>query len=116
HKIKAEATRRTKEARAKILRIMAQDIDKPRADLSKYAPRIETIKINPDKIGALIGPGGKTIKGIVAETGAEINIDDDGSVHIYATSPECMAGAYENIGGKSREIEVGQTYHGRVVS
>ncbi|HSV63914.1 MAG TPA: KH domain-containing protein, partial [Chthoniobacterales bacterium] len=62
-----------------------------RADLSKYAPRIETIKINPDKIGALIGPGGKTIKGIVAETGAEINIEDDGSVHIYATSPESMA-------------------------
>src|SRR5437016_6582219 len=53
-------------------------IDKPRTELSKYAPRIETIKINPEKIGALIGPGGKTIKGIVAETGAEINIEDDG--------------------------------------
>jgi polyribonucleotide nucleotidyltransferase len=116
HKIMAEATMRTKEARTKILGIMAQAIDKPRADLSKYAPRIETIKINPDKIGALIGPGGKTIKGIVAETGAEINIDDDGSVHIYATSPESMARAKEIIGGMSREIEVGQTYHGRVVS
>ncbi len=95
---------------------MAKTIDKPRADLSKYAPRIETIKINPEKIGALIGPGGKTIKGIVAETGAEINIEDDGSVHIYATSPESMARAKEIIGGMSREIEVGQTYHGRVVS
>src|SRR5204863_8785366 len=88
HKIMAEATFRAKEARTKILGIMAQTIDKPRPDLSKYAPRIETIKINPEKIGALIGPGGKTIKGIVAETGAEINIQDDGSVHIYATSPE----------------------------
>ena len=116
HKIMAEATMRTKEARTRILGIMAQAIDKPRADLSKYAPRIETIKINPEKIGALIGPGGKTIKGIVAETGAEINIDDDGSVHIYATSPESMARAKEIIGGMSREIEVGATYHGRVVS
>jgi polyribonucleotide nucleotidyltransferase len=116
HKIMAEATMRTKEARTKILEIMAEALDKPRADLSKYAPRIETLKINPEKIGALIGPGGKTIKGIVAETGAEINIEDDGSVHIYATSPESMARAKEIIGGMSREIEVGQTYHGRVVS
>ena len=84
--------------------------------LSKYAPRIETIKINPEKIGALIGPGGKTIKGIVAETGAEINIEDDGSVHIYATSGESMARAKEIIGGMTKEIEVGKTYHGRVVS
>ena len=83
----------------KILDIMTGVIDKPRADLSKYAPRIETIKINPEKIGALIGPGGKTIKGIVAETGAEINIEDDGSVHIYATSGESMARAKEIIGG-----------------
>ncbi len=116
HKIMAEAIGRAKEARTKILGIMATALDKPRAELSKYAPRIETIKINPEKIGALIGPGGKTIKGIVAETGAEINIDDDGSVHIYATSPESMARAKEIIGGMSREIEVGQTYQGRVVS
>jgi polyribonucleotide nucleotidyltransferase len=116
HKIMAEAIGCAKEARAKILQIMRSAIDKPRAELSKYAPRIETIKINPEKIGALIGPGGKTIKGIVAETGAEINIDDDGSVHIYATSPESMARAKEIIGGMTREIEIGQTYQGRVVS
>src|SRR2546423_11906813 len=106
----------SKEARTKILDVMPSALDKPRPELSKYAPRIETIKINPEKIGALIGPGGKTIKGIVAETGAEINIEDDGSVHIYATSPESMARAKEIIGGMSREIEIGQTYHGRVVS
>ncbi|MDQ6940739.1 MAG: S1 RNA-binding domain-containing protein, partial [Verrucomicrobiota bacterium] len=116
HKIMAEATFRAKEARTKILGLMNAAIDKPRADLSKYAPRIETLKINPEKIGALIGPGGKTIKGIVAETGAEINIEDDGSVHIYANNPESMARAKEIIGGMSREIEVGQTYHGKVVS
>ncbi len=116
HKIMAEAISRAKEARTKILGIMTATIDQPRSDLSKYAPRIETVKINPEKIGALIGPGGKTIKGIVAETGAEINIEDDGSVHIYATSPESMARAKEIIGGMTKEIEIGQTYHGRVVS
>ena len=77
-KILAEAIQRAKEARSRILEIMSSALDKPRAELSKYAPRIKTIKINPEKIGALIGPGGKTIKGIVAETGAEINIEDDG--------------------------------------
>ena len=116
HQIMAEAIGRAKEARTKILGIMRGAIDKPRAELSKYAPRIETIKINPEKIGALIGPGGKTIKGIVAETGAEINIEDDGSVHIYATSGESMARAKEIIGGMTREIEIGATYQGRVVS
>ena len=116
HKIMAEAIVRAKEARTKILGIMRAKIDKPRAELSKYAPRIETIKINPEKIGALIGPGGKTIKGIVAETGAEINIEDDGSVHIYATSGESMARAKEIIGGMTKEIEVDQTYQGHVVS
>ena len=116
HKIMAEAIQRAKEARTKILGIIRGTMDKPRAELSKYAPRIETIKINPEKIGALIGPGGKTIKGIVAETGAEINIEDDGSVHIYATSGESMARAKEIIGGMTKEIEIGQTYQGRVVS
>jgi len=116
HQIMAEAIQRAKEARTKILQIMRGALDKPRAELSKYAPRIETIKINPEKIGALIGPGGKTIKGIVAETGAEINIEDDGSVHIYATSGESMQRAKEIISGMTREIEIGQTYQGRVVS
>jgi polyribonucleotide nucleotidyltransferase len=116
HQIMTEAILRAKEARTKILEIMGSALDKPRPELSKYAPRIETIKINPEKIGALIGPGGKTIKGIVAETGAEINIEDDGSVHIYATSGESMARAKEIIGGMTKEIEIGVTYQGRVVS
>ena len=116
HSIMAEAIQCAREARTKILEIMRGTLDKPRTELSKYAPRIETIKINPEKIGALIGPGGKTIKGIVAETGAEINIEDDGSVHIYATTGESMARAKEIIGGMTREIEIGQTYQGRVVT
>src|SRR5207237_1099677 len=101
-KILGEAIQRAKEARSKILELMRGALEKPRPELSKYAPRIETIKINPEKIGALIGPGGKTIKGIVAETGAEINIEDDGSVHIYATSGESMARAQEIIGGEEK--------------
>ena len=116
HKILGEAVHRAKEARIKILGLMAEALAQPREQLSKYAPRIETLKINPEKIGALIGPGGKTIKGIVAETGAEINIEDDGSVHIYATSGESMARAKEIIGGMTREIEIGAMYQGRVVS
>jgi polyribonucleotide nucleotidyltransferase len=116
HKIMAEAIARASQARSKILQIMRGVLDKPRPQLSPYAPRIETIKINPEKIGALIGPGGKTIKGIVAESGAEINIEDDGSVHIYATSGESMARAKEIINNMTREIEIGHTYKGRVVS
>src|SRR5437667_10571008 len=116
HQVMTEAIQRAKDARMKILAINQNALEKPRRELSKYAPRIETSRINPEKIGALIGPGGKTIKGIVAETGAEINIEDDGSVHIYATSGESMARAKEIIGGMTREIEIGQTYQGRVVS
>src|SRR6184192_50633 len=72
HKIMAEAIQRANQARTKILQIMRSTLEKPRPELSKHAPRIEMIKINPEKNGALIGPGGKTIKGIVAETGAHL--------------------------------------------
>jgi polyribonucleotide nucleotidyltransferase len=87
-----------------------------RAQAEPYAPRIETIKIHPDKIGLLIGTGEKTIKGIVAETGAEINIDDDGSVHIDSSSRASLQRAKEIITGMTKEIEVGELYQGRVVS
>ena len=116
HAIMAEAIRQARDARMKVLDVMHEAINAPRKELSQYAPRIETIKIHPDKIGLLIGPGGKTIKGIVAETGAEINIDDDGSVHIYSSSRDSLNRAKEIITGMTKEIEVGETYHGRVVS
>ncbi|HEY5895510.1 MAG TPA: polyribonucleotide nucleotidyltransferase [Chthoniobacterales bacterium] len=116
HKILTEAILEAKDARGKVLEVMASAIASPRAELSPYAPRIETIKIDPDKIGLLIGPGGKTIKGIVAETGAEINIDDDGSVHIYSNNGESLKRAKEIITGMTKEIAVGETYQGRVVS
>jgi len=115
-KILTEAIHLARDARMKVLDAMAVAIAGPRKELSPYAPRIETVKIHPDKIGLLIGPGGKTIKGIVAETGAEINIDDDGSVHIYSANRESLNRAKEIITGMTKEIEVGDSYHGRVVS
>jgi polyribonucleotide nucleotidyltransferase len=115
-KIMAEAIRQARDARVRVLDVMAEAITAPRKELSQYAPRIETVKIHPDKIGLLIGPGGKTIKGIVAETGAEINIDDDGSVHIYSANHASLNRAKEIITGMTKEIEVGESYHGRVVS
>jgi polyribonucleotide nucleotidyltransferase len=115
-KILTEAIFEAKAARGKILEVMAGALAAPRTEMSKYAPRIETVKIPVDKIGLLIGPGGKTIKGIVAETGAEINIDDDGSVHIYSNSGESLARAKQIIAGMTKEIEVGEMYQGTVVS
>jgi polyribonucleotide nucleotidyltransferase len=100
----------------KVLDVMAACLAEPRKEMSPYAPRIETIKINPDKIGLLIGPGGKTIKGIVAETGCEINIEDDGSVHIYSNNPDGMARARQIINGMTREVMIGETYHAPVVT
>lgn len=114
--IMKEAIQQAYEARLKILDFMEQVLSKPRVELSKYAPRIETMQINPDKIGLVIGPGGKNIKGIVAETGAEINIEDDGTVRIYSSNPDGMARAKEIITGMTGEIEVGKTYRGRVVT
>jgi polyribonucleotide nucleotidyltransferase len=115
-KIMTEAIYEARDARMKVLDVMAAAITAPRKELSQYAPRIETVRIHPDKIGLLIGPGGKTIKGIVAETGAEINIDDDGSVHIYSANRESLNRAKEIITGMTKEIAVGESYHGRVVS
>jgi polyribonucleotide nucleotidyltransferase len=114
--IMKEAVLEAKEARGKILDVMRSAIAAPRQELSKYAPRIETMMIDPEKIGLIIGPGGKTIKGIVAETGAEINIEDDGSVHIYSNNPDALKRAKDIIRGMTKEIEVGETYQGTVVS
>jgi polyribonucleotide nucleotidyltransferase len=116
HKIMAEAVYQARDLRMKILDIMAQCIAAPRTEMSPYAPRIETIKINPDKIGLIIGPGGKTIKGIVAETGAEINIEDDGSIRIYSNNPEAMARAKQIINGMTKEVTIGEVYHAPVVN
>lgn len=110
-----EAIVKAKNGRTEILSSMASVISEVQP-LSPHAPRIEIIKINPDKIGELIGPGGKNIKAIQAESGAEISIEDDGTVYVYATRKEGIERAIEMISGTSQEIEVGKLYTGRVVS
>jgi polyribonucleotide nucleotidyltransferase len=116
HRIMAEAIEKARVARLFILGEMAKVIAEPRKELSKYAPRIVTVMINPEKIGALIGPGGKNIKRIVEESGCEINIEDDGRVNIYSTSAEGMEVARREIEGMTAEAEVGKIYRGRVVT
>ncbi|MDB6174485.1 MAG: pnp [Chthoniobacteraceae bacterium] len=116
HKIMAEAIFQARDLRGQILEIMLSALPASRTEMSQYAPRIETLRISQDKIGMLIGPGGKTIKGIVAETGCEINIEDDGTVRIYSNNPEGMARAKQIIGGMTREIEIDAVYQGRVVT
>ncbi len=116
HKLMAETIERARVARLFILGEMAKTLAEPRKELSKYAPRIVTLKINPEKIGAVIGPGGKNIKRIVEESGCEINIEDDGSVNIYSVSEEGMKLAREAIEGMTAEAEIGKIYRGKVVT
>jgi len=116
HELMAEAIEDARHNRGLILHHMNSTLSGARSEMSPYAPRIETVKIPVDKIGLLIGPGGKTIKGIVAETGAEINIEDDGSVNIYSSNAESLQRAKEIIQSMTREILVGDLYQGTVVS
>jgi len=116
HAIMAEALERARVARMKILQTMAATIAEPRKEMSKYAPRIVQLKINPEKIGALIGPGGKNIKRLVEESGCEINIEDDGTVNIYSISEEGMKIARNAIEGMTAEAEIGKIYRGKVVT
>jgi len=121
------AIHQAREARVEILRTMIAAIPAPRNDLSKYAPRIQTIQIDPEKIGLLIGPGGKTIRRITETTGAQIDIadDDSGKIFIYSNNGEAMARAIKEIdslcgggsgggGGGGTPIEVGKIYRGVV--
>ncbi len=115
HALTKQAFEQAREARLKILDAMAQAINAPRAEMSKYAPRITSIKINPEKIGAVIGPQGKVIKAIVEATGCQIDIDDDGTIHIFSTDGAGAERAIEHIKGITAEVEVGKLYRGKVV-
>ncbi len=103
-----------KEGRFFILSKMNNTLNQPRSELSNYAPRIEIIKVNPEKIGGLIGPGGKTIKKIIATTGASIDIEDDGSVYVSSTDPAKSQEAIKMIRGLTEEIEVNRIYVAKV--
>lgn len=110
----ATAINQAKPARLHILGKMLEAIDQPRQELSQFAPRLLTIKIDPDMIGMIIGPGGKTIKGITEETGAKIDIADDGTVTISAIEGEKAKRAKNIIQGMTRKLNAGDVYAGKI--
>jgi polyribonucleotide nucleotidyltransferase len=109
-----DALQQAKKGRAFILGKMLECIPEPRKQLKKYAPKITTIKVNPDKIKDIIGPGGKVIKKIVEDTGAQIDINDDGTVYIAAANSESADAAIKTIQDITAEPEVGKIYTGKV--
>lgn len=110
-----EAIHVAKAGRTDVLKVMNDAIAAP-AQMSPNAPRIETTKIPADRIGELIGPGGKNIKAIQAESGADINIEEDGTVHIYASKQEGLDRALELVTRMFKTIEIGELYTGKIVS
>jgi polyribonucleotide nucleotidyltransferase len=104
-----------KEGRLHILGVMSEAIDKPRAEVSEWAPRIFTIKIDSEKIRDVIGKGGATIRSITEETGASIDIEDDGTIHVAAVDKSAADMAIQRIEDITRDIEAGQVYEGKVV-
>ncbi len=109
-----EALEQAKKGRMFILNIMTQALNAPREELSEFAPRIITLKINPDKIRDVIGPGGKMIRSITEETGAKIDIDDDGTVNIATADGEAAQAAVDRIRALTAEAEIGEQYLGTV--
>ncbi len=109
-----EALERARRARLEILDVMSQTLRDPRSEMSRYAPRIITIQINPQKIGEVIGPKGKTVRAIQEETGAEINIEDTGVITISSVSGEGGERAREMIEAIVEEPEIGRVYRGVV--
>ena len=111
-----EAFEIARNGRIEILDYMSSVIAEPRSDLSENAPRITTLKIDPDKIGALIGPGGKHIKAITESTSAQIDISDDGKVSIFANDSQNMENAISQVNALTAEIEIGKIYNGKVIT
>lgn len=108
------ALEQAREGRLQILELMNKAIDKPASKLSAYAPKIETLKIAPDKIGGVIGAGGKVIRQIIETTGSDVNIEDDGTVTLSSESQESIDSAREMITRLVSDVEVGQFYEGTV--
>jgi len=110
----AEVFARAKKARLEILEVMMKALSESRKEVSQFAPKIKMIKIDPEKIGGLIGPGGKMIKSIIASTGAQVDVEDDGSVSISAVEEESVRKAVEWIEGLTHEVKPGEEYEGTV--
>ena len=113
-KIMKEAFLQARDARIQILEVVTNELAAPRPELSEFAPRILTMHINPEKIRDVIGPGGKIIQSIIAETGCEIDIEQDGTIFITATKPEGMKMAEEKIKMLTRDFVIGETFEGKV--
>lgn len=111
-----ETLKVAKETRMKILKVMLTALPAPRKETSEYAPRILTIKINPEKIGKVIGPGGKHIKMLEAETGARVEIDEDGTIRVASTNMRAAENAIAMIEAVTAEVKVGKIYNGKVSS
>ena len=112
--ILSSALQQAKRGRAFILGKMMEVIDKPAEDLSPHAPRVETIKVKVDKIREVIGTGGKVVKGIIEETGVQIDIHEDGNIYIFSMDADGMKKARQRIEDIVRDVEVGEVYKGRV--
>ena len=110
-----DALSQAKEGRTHILGKMAEVIEGPRSELSQFAPRISTIKIDSDKIGLLIGKGGETIRGLCDEFDAQIDVDDDGNVLVYAQTGAQGDALIDRIRSMTKEVEVGDSFQGKVV-
>ncbi len=113
--IMAEALTQAKAGRLHILGKMLETLETPRTEISTYAPHIYAMKINPSRIGELIGPGGKVIRGIIEKTGVKIDVEDDGSVNVAATDEPSASKALKMIRDLLAEAEIGKTYLGKVV-
>lgn len=111
-----KALEQAREGRLHILREMLKKLDRPRSEVSPLAPKIMRIKIDPEKIGLVIGPGGKVIKGIQEATGATIEIEDSGTITIWGKDQESAQAAREQVEMITQDVEVGATYDGKVVS
>ena len=112
--VMTQALQQANDARQYILNKMLEVMPQPRTEMSPHAPRITRIMINPDKIGTVIGPGGKQIKKIIEETKVSIDIEDDGSVLIASSDSEATQRAIEIVRSLTEEVEVGKIYHGTV--
>jgi polyribonucleotide nucleotidyltransferase len=113
--IMSEALAQAKAARLHVLAKMLETLPEPRPNISAYAPHIYTLRINRQKIGELIGPGGKVIRGIIEQTGVKIDVEDDGQVNVAATDEAAANKALKMIKDLLAEAEVGKTYLGKVV-
>ena len=109
-----DALKEAKKARGIILEAMEASIKEPRGGVSVHAPKIKVLKIDIEKIGEVIGPGGRVIKGIIADTGAQVNVDDDGTVSVSASAEESVNKALEKIKSLVREVQAGEIYEGEV--